>query len=135
MVDEEDGDGAVTDNARAWASMGVVAIGAVLAFAAGFTTRPDPTRRAVPSAPAQPVREPDTEWQTTRQKWGAEADALDMILRERQEPQGGITCYRRAGRYECPLHLAGQPTRWAACRLRREDERNDDGGRCAWIVR
>ena len=79
-------------------------------------------------------RDSDAEWQTTRQKWGAESDALDMILRERQEPQGGITCYRRAGRYECPLHLAGQPTRWAACRMRREDERSDDGGRCAWIV-
>ena len=84
---------------------------------------------------AYPRRQPDAEWQATRQKWGAEADALDMILRERQEPQGGITCNRRAGRYECPLHLAGQPTRWAACRMRREDERNDDGGRCAWIVR
>lgn len=79
-------------------------------------------------------RDDRTEWQNTRQKWGAEADALDMILRERQEPQGGITCYRRAGRYECPLHIAGQPTRWAACRLRRENERGDDGGRCAWIV-
>lgn len=119
---------------RSWVFMSVVTMGAVIAFAGAFAARPVQAPRVVPIVTAQPHREPDVEWQNTRQKWGAEADALDLILRERQEPQGGITCYRRAGRYECPLHLAGQPTRWAACRMRREDERSDDGGRCAWIV-
>ena len=92
-------------------------------------TRPDPTPVPVERPSAASV-----ELEHTHQRWGAEADALDLILRERQEPQGAITCYRRAGRYECPVRLAGQPTRWAACRLRREDERADDGARCAWIV-
>jgi hypothetical protein len=69
------------------------------------------------------------------QKWGAESDALDLILRERQEPSDLITCYWRASRFECPLHTVGQPTRWAACRPRREGEHRDDGGRCAWIAR
>lgn len=119
MGDEEDGRGAVTskaENALQFAIAAVIVMGIMVFWL------------------AYPRRQPDVEWLATRQKRGAEADALDMILRERQEPQGGITCYRRAGRYECPLHLAGQPTRWAACRLRREDEWNDDGGRCAWIV-
>lgn len=118
MGDEEDGRGAVTDTNKYGLAAILSAIGTVAFFMLALHG---------PSSDRN-------EFQTTRQKWGAEADALDLILRERQEPQGGITCYRRAGRYECPLHLAGQPTRWAACRMRREDERSDDGGRCAWVV-
>lgn len=86
-----------------------------------------------------PSRSPAAEvaeegWQRTRSRWGAEADVLEMLMAERLEPQGSISCHRRAGRHECPVHLYGQPVRWAACRLRRADEHEDDGARCTWIV-
>ena len=130
MGDEEDGCGAVSEGTKATALAGTATVAVVAAFLYLTWTHSGPIITPVVSPSAASV-----EMEHTRQKWGAEADALDMILRERQEPQDGITCYRRAGRYECPLHLAGQPPRWAACRLRRDDERGDDGGRCAWIVR
>lgn len=120
-----------------------VALAALLAIDLGamvyLATRrsPQPQHRLVSGVTARSPADlmAEEQWQRTRSRWGAEADVLEMVLAERLEPQGSISCHRRAGRHECPVRLAcGQPTRWAACRLRRPDEREDDGSRCAWIV-